>query len=132
MLGRGDRGADRGPRLTATGASSRSALARGGAPRRVRGPGRKGLDKPEGRVYRALLTACAQLRQPAFTAHGLQRRVVNGLLREGVDLKVAAERMGHSPAVMLVHYRRMSQVDKAAGVSKAGLGEAPPRGASGL
>lgn len=85
-----------------------------------------GLDKPEGRIYRALLQACAQLKQPEFTAHGLRRMVVNRLLREGVDIKVAAELMGHSPEVMLAHYRRVSQEDKAAGVSKAGLGEALP------
>ena len=85
-----------------------------------------GLDKPEGRIYRALLQACAQLKQPEFTAHGLRRMVVNRLLRQGVDLKVAAELMGHSPEVMLTHYRRVSQEDKAAGVSKAGLGEALP------
>ena len=85
-----------------------------------------GLDKPEGRIYRALLQACAQLKQPDFTAHGLRRMVVNRLLREGIDIKVAAELMGHSPEVMLTHYRRVSQEDKAAGVSKAGLGEALP------
>ena len=85
-----------------------------------------GLDKPEGRIYRALLQACAQLKQPEFTAHGLRRMVVNRLLREGVDIKVAAELMGHSPEVMLTHYRRVSQQDKAAGVTKAGLGEALP------
>ena len=85
-----------------------------------------GLDKPEGRVYRSLSAACLQLKQPEFTAHGLRRMVVNRLLRQGVDLKVAAELMGHSPEVMLTHYRRVSQEDKAAGVSKAGLGEALP------
>ena len=85
-----------------------------------------GLGKPEGRVYRALSAACLQLKQPEFTAHGLRRMVVNRLLREGIDIKVAAELMGHSPEVMLTHYRRVSQEDKAAGVSKAGLGEALP------
>ncbi|MBK9370713.1 MAG: tyrosine-type recombinase/integrase [Deltaproteobacteria bacterium] len=85
-----------------------------------------GMRRPEDRVYRALSAACLQLKQPEFTAHGLRRMVVNRLLRQGVDLKVAAELMGHSPEVMLTHYRRVSQEDKAAGVSKAGLGEALP------
>ena len=85
-----------------------------------------GMRRPEDRVYRALSAACLQLKQREFTAHGLRRMVVNRLLRQGVDLKVAAELMGHSPEVMLTHYRRVSQEDKAVGVSKAGLGEALP------
>ena len=84
------------------------------------------MRRPEDRVYRALGAACLQLNQPEFTAHGLRRMVVNRLLREGIDIKVAAELMGHSPEVMLTHYRRVSQEDKGAGVSKAGLGEALP------
>ena len=50
--------------------------------------------------------------------------VVNRILRSGMDIKTAAELMGHSPCVMLSHYRRVTQEDRNAGVAKAGLGEA--------
>ena len=62
--------------------------------------------------------------QTVFTSHGLRRMVVNRILRSGMDIKTAAELMGHSPCVMLSHYRRVTQEDRNAGVAKAGLGEA--------
>ena len=48
--------------------------------------------------------------------------VVNSLLRAGADIKAAAELMGHTAEGMLKHYRRVSNDDTVAGVSKAGLG----------
>ncbi|MBK9370959.1 MAG: tyrosine-type recombinase/integrase [Deltaproteobacteria bacterium] len=77
-----------------------------------------------GRFYRHLVATCARLGQTVFTPHGLRRMIVDRLLRSGVDIKTAAELMGHSPKVMLSHYRRVTQEDRAAGVAKAGLGEA--------
>ena len=77
-----------------------------------------------GRIYRQLITTCARLGQTAFSPHGLRRMIVNRVLRSGMDIKTAAELMGHSPCVMLSHYRRVTQEDRAAGVAKAGLGEA--------
>ena len=73
-------------------------------------------------IHRQLLAACSRLGQPEFTAHGLRRMVVNSLLRAGADIKATAELMGHTAEVMLKHYRRVSNDDKVAGVSKAGLG----------
>jgi len=67
---------------------------------------------------------CARLGQTVFSPHGLRRMIVNRVLRSGVDIKTAAELMGHSPEVMLSHHRRATQEDRAAGVAKAGLGEA--------
>ncbi|MCK6518759.1 tyrosine-type recombinase/integrase, partial [Myxococcota bacterium] len=76
------------------------------------------------RIYNRLVGTCAGLGQPIFSPHGLRRMMVNRVLRSGMDIKTAAELMGHSPKVMLSHYRRVTQEDRAAGVTKAGLGEA--------
>ena len=76
------------------------------------------------RIHHQLVATCTRLGQTVFTSHGLRRMVVNRILRSGMDIKTAAELMGHSPGVMLSHYRRVTQEDRAAGVAKAGLGEA--------
>ena len=76
------------------------------------------------RIYSRLVATCARLGQTVFSPHGLRRMIVNRVLRSGMDIKTAAELMGHSPKVMLSHYRRVTQEDRAAGVAKAGLGEA--------
>ena len=83
----------------------------------------KGRSAPS-RIYNQLVGTCARLGQPVFSPHGLRRMIVNRVLRSGMDIKTAAELMGHSPCVMLSHYRRVTQEDRAAGVAKAGLGEA--------
>jgi integrase/recombinase XerD len=84
---------------------------------------RRGRAAP-GRIYNFLVKTCARLGQTVFSPHGLRRMIVNRVLRSGMDIKTAAELMGHSPCVMLSHYRRVTQEDRAAGVAKAGLGEA--------
>ena len=84
---------------------------------------RKGRAAPA-RIHHQLVATCTRLGQTVFTSHGLRRMVVNRVLRSGMDIKTAAELMGHSPGVMLSHYRRVTQEDRAAGVAKAGLGEA--------
>ena len=76
------------------------------------------------RIYSRLVATCARLGQTVFSPHGLRRMIVNRVLRSGMDIKTAAELMGHSPCVMLSHYRRVTQEDRTAGVAKAGLGEA--------
>jgi integrase len=84
---------------------------------------RKGRAAPA-RIHHQLVATCTRLGQTVFTSHGLRRMVVNRILRSGMDIKTAAELMGHSPCVMLSHYRRVTQEDRNAGVAKAGLGEA--------
>ena len=84
---------------------------------------RRGRATPA-RIYNQLVGTCARLGQTVFSPHGLRRMIVNRVLRSGMDIKTAAELMGHSPCVMLSHYRRVTQEDRATGVAKAGLGEA--------
>ena len=112
-----------GPRKFPLSAELRSLLTPYGDGSDVRLFTRRGRAAP-GRVYKQLLATCARLGQTAFSPHGLRRMMVNRVLRSGMDIKTAAELMGHSPIVMLRHYRRVSQDDRAAGVAKAGLGEA--------
>ncbi len=57
--------------------------------------------------------ACKAAGVPYFTPHGLRRAAVDNLLRAGVDVGTAAALLGHSPAVMLKHYRRASEADVA-------------------
>ncbi|MBK9371611.1 MAG: tyrosine-type recombinase/integrase, partial [Deltaproteobacteria bacterium] len=59
------------------------------------------------RIYNQLVGTCARLGQTVFSPHGLRRMIVNRVLRSGMDIKTAAELMGHSPGVMLSHYRRV-------------------------
>lgn len=45
--------------------------------------------------------------------------------RPVVDIATAAALLGHSPAVMLEHYRRVQASDLVAAVGRVQLGEAP-------
>ena len=47
------------------------------------------------------------------------------MARAGVDVGTAAAITGHSPEVMLKHYRTVSEADRRAAVEKAGLGVIP-------
>ncbi len=76
---------------------------------------------------RYLPRACKQAGVKRFTPHSLRRAEVDGFLRSGVDVGVAAEHLGHSPKVMLNIYRQVSAEDLRAAVEKSGLG-ARPRG----
>lgn len=55
--------------------------------------------------------ACEALQLTPFTTHGLRRLAVDTLARSGVDVGTAAALLGHSPAVMLRAYRRVSEED---------------------
>ena len=57
-----------------------------------------------------------------FTPHGLRRLVVDRLARAGVDVGTAAALLGHSPTVMLQHYRAVNDGDRRRAVAQARLG----------
>lgn len=73
----------------------------------------------------ALRKACAAAGVRRFTPYGLRRAAVDAMARAGVDIGTAAAITGHSPEVMLRHYRSVSEEDKRAGVEMAGLGVIP-------
>ena len=73
----------------------------------------------------ALRLACEAAGVPRFTPYGLRRAAVDAMARAGVDVGTAAAITGHSPEVMLKHYRTVSEADRRAAVEKAGLGVIP-------
>lgn len=79
-----------------------------------------------GTVRRAIITglkaACYKADVRQFTSHGLRRAAVDRLARSGVDVATAAALLGHSPEVMLQHYRQVTPEDLSAAVRRAGLG----------
>lgn len=77
------------------------------------------------RVHDNLRAACVSLDVAPFAVHGLRRLAVDQLARSGVDIATAAALLGHSPAVMLEHYRRVQASDLVAAVGRVQLGEAP-------
>jgi len=50
--------------------------------------------------------ACGRAGVPAFTSHGLRRRAVNDLYRQGVDIPTASSIIGHNAQTMARHYAR--------------------------
>lgn len=60
---------------------------------------------------RHLARACIAVGAPVFTPHGLRRAAVDRFARAGVDVGTAAAFLGHSPSVMLKHYRGVSMDD---------------------
>lgn len=56
---------------------------------------------------------CGACEVPVFSPHGLRRAAVDRLARSGVDPATAAALLGHSPEVMLRHYRRVTPEDLA-------------------
>ena len=74
---------------------------------------------------RYLPRACRQAEVARFTPHGLRRAAVDALLRAGVDVGTAAALLGHSPKVMLEHYRRATMDDRREAVVRARLGALP-------
>ncbi|MCB9764982.1 MAG: tyrosine-type recombinase/integrase [Alphaproteobacteria bacterium] len=84
------------------------------------------LDLPPSRdkaLRYALSSACRKASVEPFTPHGLRRMVVDRMARRGVDIGTAASLTGHSPTVMLRHYRQVTQRDREEAVVKAGLAE---------
>lgn len=74
---------------------------------------------------RWLAEACDGAGVPRFSPHGLRRAAADALLRAGVDIGTAAAFLGHSPAVMLTHYRKATEADKRAALTRSGLGSMP-------
>lgn len=69
--------------------------------------------------------ACERAGVPVFTPHGLRRLAVDRFLRAGVDVGTACAILGHSPAVMLQHYRRATLDDARRAVAAARMGALP-------
>ncbi len=70
-----------------------------------------------------LTRACRAASVERFTPpHGLRRMVVDLMAERGVDVATAASLTGHSPEVMLRHYRQVSDEARRAAVARAGLG----------
>jgi integrase len=74
---------------------------------------------------RAMRAACEAAGVRRFTPYGLRRAAVDAMARAGVDIGTAAAITGHSPQVMLQHYRTVSEEDMRRGVEKAQLGVIP-------
>ncbi len=74
---------------------------------------------------RYLPRACEAAGVEPFTPHGLRRAAVDALLRAGVDVGTAAALLGHSPKVMLEHYRKATIDDRRRAVTAARLGTLP-------
>lgn len=72
-----------------------------------------------------LRKACADAGVPRFTPYGLRRAAVDTMARAGVDIGTAAAITGHSPEVMLRHYRGVTEDDKRRAAEVACLGEIP-------
>ncbi len=72
-----------------------------------------------------LKRACEQARVQRFTPYGLRRAAVDAMARAGVDIATAAAITGHSPTVMLKHYRTVNDDDRRQAVLSAGLGVVP-------
>ena len=61
---------------------------------------------------RELVAACAAAGVRRFSSHGFRRAAVDTLQRAGVDIKTAADLLGHSPETMLKYYREVSTDDR--------------------
>lgn len=72
-----------------------------------------------------LKPACVAANIQPFTPHGLRRAAVDALLRAGVDVGTAAAFMGHTPEVMLAHYRTATLDDQRAALNRTKLGLLP-------
>lgn len=71
---------------------------------------------------RALRAACKSAEVAVFTPYGLRRAAVDRMSRAGIDPATAAAYTGHSVAVMLKHYRTVTEEDLRNAAQKVGLG----------
>lgn len=71
---------------------------------------------------RSLDSACDEAGVPRWTPHALRRLAVDTMARKGVHVSTAAAYLGHSPLVMMRHYRRVSEGDLIEAAAVAGLG----------
>jgi integrase len=76
-------------------------------------------------LLRALETLATQAGVQHFTLHGVRRLAVDTLARAAVDVATAAAITGHSPSVMLEHYRQVTEEDRVRAVAQAQLGTLP-------
>jgi integrase len=60
---------------------------------------------------RRITEACEAAGVPRFTPHAYRRTAVDGMLRDGVDVKSAAKLMGHTEETMLTYYRQVTDDD---------------------
>lgn len=74
---------------------------------------------------RYLPRACEKAGVRRFTPHGLRRAAVDRFARSGVDIGTAAAYLGHSPKVMLHHYRQATADDLRDAIEMSGLGTRP-------
>ena len=87
--------------------------------------GTKGITVYGGLRSKYLPRACDAAGVRPFSPHGLRRAAVDALLRAGIDVGTAASLLGHSPKVMLQHYRQSSTDDRQKAVAAARLGYLP-------
>lgn len=73
-------------------------------------------------VPAALNRGCDLVGVPRWSPHALRRAAVVALCRSGVDVGVAARVTGHSPAILLKHYRTVSDTELHEAVARAALG----------
>jgi integrase len=76
-------------------------------------------------IQRELARACEAAGVQPWSSHGFRRATVDQLLRAGIDIGTAAALMGHSPQVMLQHYRQATADDLVDAVQRARLGVLP-------
>lgn len=76
-------------------------------------------------IRKAILLGCRLLGVQAWSPHALRRAAVVALCRAGVDVAVAARVTGHSPEILLRHYRQVADAEITEAVARAGLGTVP-------
>jgi len=88
------------------------------------------VDTAISNVRSSVLRGCKRAAIKPWTPHALRRLAVDSMARAGIDVATAASITGHSPEVMLRHYRTVSKADQRRALAKAGLGEvaAAPKG----
>jgi integrase/recombinase XerD len=74
---------------------------------------------------RALRQGCKAASVRHFSSHAFRRAAVDQLARSGVDVATAAALLGHSPEVMLEHYRQVTPADLVEAVDRVELGALP-------
>lgn len=77
---------------------------------------------------RELVHACEAAGVQRFSSHGFRRAAVDQLQRAGVDIKTAADLLGHSPETMLKYYREVSAEDRRIAAAVLGGNRALRRG----
>ena len=81
-----------------------------------------GFHAGRGGVDKELRRACLAAGVPVFSAHALRRAAVDRFARAGVDVGTSARWMGHTPAVMMDHYRQVTDQDLVDALARVRLG----------